>query len=66
MLFLLTSQKMYYYFIYVTNLCIDRFFSKMAASKKRTVSKDDLRRLMKETKVNAGNLTRKVDHPLAK
>ncbi|CAE1239777.1 ZNF830 [Acanthosepion pharaonis] len=38
----------------------------MAASKKRTVSKDDLRRLMKETKVNAGNLTRKVDHPLAK
>ncbi|GAB1601310.1 zinc finger protein 830-like [Argonauta hians] len=38
----------------------------MAASKKKPVSKDDLRRLMKETKTNVNNKDKKVDHPHAK
>ncbi|XP_014770746.1 zinc finger protein 830 [Octopus bimaculoides] len=38
----------------------------MAAFKKKSVSKDDLRRLMKETKINVRSKDKKVDHPHAK
>ncbi|GFO41368.1 Zinc finger protein 830-like [Plakobranchus ocellatus] len=38
----------------------------MAAPKKKTVSKDDIRRLMKEKTTVARSSTQKVDHPLAK
>lgn len=39
---------------------------KMAAVKKKAVSKDDLRRLMKETKFSVRSKDKKVDHPHAK
>ncbi|KAL3873320.1 hypothetical protein ACJMK2_036452 [Sinanodonta woodiana] len=38
----------------------------MAAAKKKVVSKDDLRRLMKETKAARKSDSTKIDHPLAK
>ncbi|XP_052271066.1 zinc finger protein 830-like [Dreissena polymorpha] len=38
----------------------------MATKKKKTVTKDDLRRLMKETKSAVKTTKTKVDHPLAK
>ncbi|KAJ8309128.1 hypothetical protein KUTeg_014002 [Tegillarca granosa] len=38
----------------------------MATRKKKPVSKDDLRRLMKETKASVKSKEKKIDHPLAK
>ncbi|KAL4238716.1 hypothetical protein ACF0H5_003423 [Mactra antiquata] len=38
----------------------------MASKKKKVVTKDDLRRLMKETQSSGKSSSRKIDHPLAK